>query len=220
MAVVQNPIVGRAKNKFGNAIFSTWKGKNVLRTKPLEVRNPRSPGQVAQRNRLSEIVAMYRASKQAIDVGYKQQAVGRTEYNAFVADNMQFITADINTGILTTDYTKILYAKGTLPPSELTIGAATATQVTITFSDDPADFIDGQTVNDVFSYVAMKVNTANGDVVSHSVGVDVATRGDGTAIISLDNAIDLGTETYIWLFFSSPNYNKSSDSVFAELVQA
>jgi hypothetical protein len=33
MAVIQNPIIGRAKNKFANAIFTTWKGKNIIKSK-------------------------------------------------------------------------------------------------------------------------------------------------------------------------------------------
>lgn len=60
MAIVQNPITGRSKKKFGTAVFSTQFGKNVMRTKPLEVKNPRSEGQVKQRNKFTITVDLVR----------------------------------------------------------------------------------------------------------------------------------------------------------------
>jgi len=60
MAIVQNPITGRSKNKFGTAVFTTQFGKNVMRTKPLEVRNPKTEGQVKQRNKFTITVDLVR----------------------------------------------------------------------------------------------------------------------------------------------------------------
>lgn len=37
MAIVQNPITGRSRNKFGTAVFSKQYGKNTMRAKPLDV---------------------------------------------------------------------------------------------------------------------------------------------------------------------------------------
>ena len=42
MAIVQNPITARTKKKFGNAVFSKQFGKNVMRSKPMEVKNPQT----------------------------------------------------------------------------------------------------------------------------------------------------------------------------------
>ncbi len=60
MAIVQNPITGRSKKKFGTAVFSTQFGKNVMRTKPLEVKNPKSDEQVKQRSKFSITVDLVR----------------------------------------------------------------------------------------------------------------------------------------------------------------
>lgn len=220
MAVVQNPIVGRAKNKFGNAIFSTWKGKNVLRTKPLEVSNPRSPAQVAQRNRLSEMVAMYRASKGAIDLGYKQQAIGRTEYNAFVADNMPFAVANSLNGEISVSYDDIMFAKGSLPPTAITLGNQTSSTASVSWSDQEIDYLEGQSATDVLSYVSMKVKAADGSVIRHTSGLRTAERTDGVYSCDVDNSVEVGTKTYLWVFFSTADGRKSSDSLFYELTQA
>jgi hypothetical protein len=37
MAIVQNPITGRTKKKFGTAVFSKQFGKNIMRSKPLDL---------------------------------------------------------------------------------------------------------------------------------------------------------------------------------------
>lgn len=69
MAIIQNPIIGRAKNQAGNMVFTTIYGQNVLKAKPISVRNPNtdlqqhsrgimtSAVQVAKRLRLIEGVA-------------------------------------------------------------------------------------------------------------------------------------------------------------------
>jgi len=57
MAIVQNPITGRTKKAFGTAVFSKQFGNNTMRTKPIEVRNPRTLGQVTQRNKFATTVA-------------------------------------------------------------------------------------------------------------------------------------------------------------------
>ena len=50
MAIVQNPLTGRSSGKFAGAIFQTYFGKNVMRSKPLLVYNPKSDAQVQGRS--------------------------------------------------------------------------------------------------------------------------------------------------------------------------
>ncbi len=57
MARVQNPIIGRASGKFGTGVFATLFGQNILRSLPVEVRNPRTPAQIAQREKFAAGVA-------------------------------------------------------------------------------------------------------------------------------------------------------------------
>jgi len=41
MAIVENPKIGRAKGSVGNVIFFTRYEKNIIRTKPISVKNPK-----------------------------------------------------------------------------------------------------------------------------------------------------------------------------------
>lgn len=89
MAEVQNPITGRSKNKFANAIFSTWKGKNILRSKPLSVGNPRTTAQVKQRLRIGFLAKKSSELGSLLRDSFKEVANGMTEFNAFVKRNYQ-----------------------------------------------------------------------------------------------------------------------------------
>ena len=42
----QNPFIGRSSGSLANVTASTYNGQNILKSKPLEVRNPRSPKQL------------------------------------------------------------------------------------------------------------------------------------------------------------------------------
>ena len=50
----QNPFIGRSKGSLANVVASTYNGQNVLKSKPLEVRNPRTAKQINVREILSQ----------------------------------------------------------------------------------------------------------------------------------------------------------------------
>lgn len=49
----QNPFTGRSSGSLANVTASTYLGQNILKSKPLEVRNPQSPKQINVRNILA-----------------------------------------------------------------------------------------------------------------------------------------------------------------------
>lgn len=53
MATTQNPVTGRMSGKFANAVFSTQYSQNIMKAKPLSVRNPQTTGQTTQRSLMS-----------------------------------------------------------------------------------------------------------------------------------------------------------------------
>ena len=95
MAIVQNPITGKTKKSFGNAIFSSQYGKNTMRSKPLEVRNPNTPLQAKQRLRFGTIIKLLRPLVWIINRAYAgtlrtmsafHWVVGLNIRNAFTGD--------------------------------------------------------------------------------------------------------------------------------------
>lgn len=89
MAVVQNPIIGRARGSVATTTFTTWKGLNVIKAKPITVANPSTAGQVRQRGRIRFISRLGGRVAQVIRRNFAVLAVGKTAFNAFAQFNFQ-----------------------------------------------------------------------------------------------------------------------------------
>lgn len=131
----QNPLIGRASQKFSNAIFQTWKGINVVRSKPLEVANPQSPAQTVQRNKFGAMVALARQYLQTARLGLRSQAVRQSEYNAFISLNIDLQDSD-GSGIDISVSEQIIGARGTLAPVEPGTASTTSTTFSTTWNND------------------------------------------------------------------------------------
>jgi hypothetical protein len=89
MAILQNPLIGRAKKKLGNTVFSKQFGKNTLRTKPLDVKNPRTPAQMAVRKRMKKLVQLIRQVINYVNAAYAGSVQGMSPYNRIISLNMK-----------------------------------------------------------------------------------------------------------------------------------
>jgi hypothetical protein len=136
MAIVQNPVTGRTKKKFGSAVFSKQFGKNTMRTKPVEVRNPKTLLQRQQRSKFSLMVALSRMFMGFIRVAFKQAATSMSAFNVFVKSNI----SNVFTGVYpnySIDFTKLIVAKGTLTGvNSGTVAAAAGRKIDIAWSDN------------------------------------------------------------------------------------
>lgn len=130
----QNPLIGRASQKFSNSIFSTWKGINVVRSKPLEVSNPQSPAQTTQRNKFAGIVSLARQALNTVKLGLKSLAVQKSEYNAFISENIEYQLTD-GTGITPGTLSFQVFAKGTLSQVSNLIPTETGLNLVTTWSN-------------------------------------------------------------------------------------
>jgi len=90
MAIVQNPITGTTRKKFGTAVFSKQFGKNTMRTKPFGVKNPNTPAQAAQRLKFSTIVKLVRQVLPLINSAYGSNPLsGMSPFNKIVSINVK-----------------------------------------------------------------------------------------------------------------------------------
>lgn len=113
MAIVQNPFTGRTSGKFAGAVFSKQFGKNTMRSKPVEVANPKTTKQLTQRQRFSMMVVVGRLLLSFIRVSFKQISVGMSAFNSFVQQNIDLFIAGTYPNF-TYDWTKLVVSKGTL----------------------------------------------------------------------------------------------------------
>lgn len=100
MGVIKRGVLGGFSGRVANIVGSSWKGIAVMKSLPLSVANPRTPGQVNQRNRFS--AATIAGSEMLSTIckplwdRFAQQQSG---FNAFVQANVPNFD---DSGILTT----------------------------------------------------------------------------------------------------------------------
>lgn len=211
MAVVQNPITGRSKQKYASAIFSTWKGINVLRSLPLTVANPKTPGQLLQREKLSQTVGLYRQLPGVIKVGYRQQAVQKSEYNAFASDTLKNAFTGSTAETVEVSLPALSVSKGTMAATPVTTFVPDGGTYTMEW-DENAPLAPGQAVTDLAHAVIIGKDQTSGLPVVLGSAAPVA-RSVGT--IDVENVDPTGIdEIHGYLFFASVVGNQVSDSEF------
>lgn len=206
MARLQNTLIGKAAGSIGSVTFTTWKGINVGKSKPVTVADPKTAGQLTQRSKLSKAVAFYRQITAILNLGYMMQAVGQSAYNAFISDNLKNGSFTGGTGNKVDVPANLAIAKGTLTAQ--VISAATVNtakdNVAITW---PTTLVGNQAATDVAYAI---VTGADGTVLATSAG-SVA-RSVGTLTLSWTGALANKSDAKTYLFFYQSSSRKVSDS--------
>lgn len=73
----QNPFTGRSSGSLANVTASTYLGQNILKSKPLEVRNPKSPKQRNARGVLSLSAKIARSMYASSSIAKRSARTGR-----------------------------------------------------------------------------------------------------------------------------------------------
>jgi len=210
MAIVQNPITGRSKQKMGNVVFSTIFGKNVLKSKPLTVANPRTDKQKTQREKFSAMIETLRIVLPFVKIGYKIVATGMSAFNKANMENIKvFLTG--TTGAIVKHFDLLSVAMGSL--SGVQSGAAVAAAGRkVTFSwDDNSGQGDAQATD-----IAMMIIVSD---TKRNMVMDVAlkTRADLTHEFTVPS-IWIGEDVHCYMCFKQADTFKVCDSVFCSTV--
>ena len=139
MGKIGQGILGGLSGKVGNIIGGSWKGIDYIRIKPTSVANPRTEGQVNQRNKFTATLEFLQPNKDFINVGYKSFAIKQTAFNAA----MSYVLNNAIIGVspdFSVDYSSALLSKGILskalnPTADLT----TAGQVSFSWDDNSTE---------------------------------------------------------------------------------
>ena len=136
MGKIAQGILGGLSGKVGNIIGGSWKGIDYIRIKPSSVANPRTEGQVNQRNKFTVTLEYLQPNQPFLKVGYKSFATKQSEFNAA----MSYVLNNAVTGTapnFNVDYANALLSRGGLsgvlnPTTDLT----TAGQVSFGWGDN------------------------------------------------------------------------------------
>lgn len=132
-----NTVFGKSSGKIAGVVASSWKGINVVREKALVVANPKTPAQMVQRGKMAFTVASARSILALLQLSFKEQAVKKSEFNAFVSANISEVT--ITGGVPSLgDPLKWRIGKGTIPVVPISnVNLMTVGELEIDWDDTP-----------------------------------------------------------------------------------
>ncbi len=207
MSVVSNPLIGNARQSMGGATFSRWKGIQVLKNKATVVANPKTPAQIAQRSAFTQTVAYFRSNAAAIRAGYKKLAVKQSEFNAFASEAIKNAFDLSAPPLATFDPALLFISRGTIEATNATLVTADRSANTIVATFPITTDGVGQGAGDTAILSAFNVtkNESAGNATS-------AARSSGTASIPMPASWAVADTLRVYLGFSNPTSNESSDS--------
>ena len=206
MGKIPQGILGSLSGKVGSIIGGSWKGIDYIRIKPASVANPRTEGQVNQRNKFTITLEYLQATSDFIKVGYKAFAVKKTEFNAA----MSYVLNNAVGGIapnFTIDYSLALLSRGSL--SSVLNGStdlATPGQVTFDWDDNSAE----GNANATDKVMVLVYNPSKKESVSILDGAD---RTVGSQVITIPNTY-AGDTVELFMAFVSADGTQVSNSVY------
>lgn len=89
MGKIKQGILGGFSGKTGAVVGSSWKGIAYMRGKAQSIKNPRTSAQQTNRNNFGVISDHTSLSLEAVNIGFKSQAVKQSAFNACVKKNME-----------------------------------------------------------------------------------------------------------------------------------
>jgi hypothetical protein len=210
MAIVQNPVTGRTKKKFATAVFSKQFGKNTMRSKPVEVANPKTLLQRQQRAKFSLMVELSRMFLSFIRTGFKQVAIGMSQFNVFMKSNIKTVITGTYPNY-SIDFTKLIVAKGTL------MGADTPEATAETGNKVAIDWIDNSGNGDAEATDNALVLIINYDKKAVKTDTISKTRVDELLEITV-HASWIGDTVHVYLSFFKDETNAVANSSFVGSV--
>jgi len=126
MAISQNPITGRMRQKMSNVVFSTVFSQNVVRSKPLTVRNPKTTKQTNHRDYFTKVVQLCKILKRVEGVAKRSSRTGRNpKMSAYSYLIKGFMNAEDRTSTpYKPNWPKVDLGPGEIGPVEFTASIA------------------------------------------------------------------------------------------------
>lgn len=209
MAVVQNTLIGKSKQSVGGTTFSTWKGINVLKSKPTSVANPKSDLQLMQRSALQQIVSIYRTINVAVKKGWKKFAVQKSEYNAFTSYALKNAFDFATPPAAELDPKLLLITNGTLSSGNENMVALVnmINQVQLTWSDS---MVGNQSSTDELQVVVISADSTR----VKAVIIDKVRRDEATYTLDVLPGETLAAGDVVLFGFTRSDYSDASVGSF------
>lgn len=209
MGKIPQGILGGVSGKVGGIVGTSWKGINVIKTKPLTVANPRTAGQIAQRSKFGYATKF---ASNILATGIKplwdRFSSRMSGYNAFIKNNVAIFD-----DVTPSDPSALIFSKGKMGATEIT---------------SVAPDVDG--IQLVVSWVSgagqgYKLGTDQAYILKFKPGNELAEsipnaaiRDDQSAVIPLNDVLVSGEEFHFYLAFKRADGTVVSDSSYFHYV--
>lgn len=203
MAVIKRGILGGFKGSVANVVGTSWKGRAVMKSKPLSVANPRTAGQVTQRNKFSAITSVASSMLPTwVKPLWDRFSGDISGYNNFVKTNIGYITSPTVLNLINWQFSKGNLFKDEIVSIEgKTVGSD---EIQIVFTGDAGSN-------------GLSSDLAYGQVIDATTGLllgagTAAVRGDGVVQVLLEKAATSGQTMIAVLSFIRADGSLVSDS--------
>lgn len=186
MAILKSLIVRGGRKQIGGMVLYSRKGETVARELAAQVSNPRTPNQMQQRVKLSNLVSVYRANMAWMAGAFENKKSRESDYNAFVSNNIAnqavaLSKGDVDSGAAVV--AQYVISSGSLPKIEATLNG---TNLTSNIFLGAFTMTSQTTIGDLSAAI---INNNNGIVagmqLSVIVNLQLAMAGTGVPYVSV-----------------------------------
>lgn len=206
MGKIKKGILGGFSGRVGNVIGGSWKGIDYMRSEATSISDPKTAKQLEQRSKFRVAVEFAKQVVPLINIGLKQYATKRSEFNYLVSKICKDWWDDANDNI---NYPLVQLSAGELPPETIT---------SVAFTTSPSEIV--VRVNWVmqnpafeFDYSAVCFCDLESGICYFQYNKDDLTRDNLYSNVRLP----LGTSTTnycVYLFFYDPQTMQCSATTF------
>lgn len=176
MARLKQGILGGISGSIGNVTGSSWKGIAVIKSKPLSVANPKTAAQLAQRGKMTNVVAVATTLlTTVVKPLWDRFAQKQSGFNAFIQANIDLFEAAQASPLSDMAISSGKMVKTDIAAVSLTDGGSTCT---IDWADDSGEGLKLAT-DEVYAVVY----DANSE--KFSVNAATVTRDAGEVVVDL-----------------------------------
>ena len=205
---VQNPLTGRSSGKFASAIFSTVYGNNIVRSKPVEVRDAKTEAQLAQREKFSVALSWIKMFLTVIRTGFATLAVGKSAYSAALSWYLNNgITG--SPGSYAIDISNSRFVFGDISAISLTPGGIAIDGSEIYFTSSALSLPTGIVATDDASFIIYNVTTGAAFFYPAECTLE------STNFVLPASFASVGDTVHLWIFAQSATSNNLTDDFYA-----
>ena len=211
MGKIKQGILGGFSGKVAGVVGSSWKGIAVMKALPLSVANPRTAGQVAQRNKFSFVVAFAGIILSAIIKPlWDRFASGKSGYNEFISTNIDLFDAELPSPIA-----DLVISKGKMAatPIGTLSGAAAQKIVDVPWTDDSGAGFKLATDIPFLVYI----NATTGEIGGIEYPDD---RASEFAAVAFSENLESGDVIHVYLAFRRADGTVVSNTSYATYTVA